>query len=273
MGTMADYRLIGTSQTPKDLMAKITGRARYAEDFRVDGMLFTKLLLSPVPRGRVRSLDLSRARAIPGCTRSSPPTTSRRSRGKHGAGPDERDPLPGQPIAAVAAVDETTAAEAVAAIRVDIERLPFVIDPLDSLRPGGPNARDEGNATTAPTARGQVSTASISADRRATAFPEGDFEGLDGWEIGDLEAAFARSDLIVEEPIVHQSQTHHPLEPRSAMAYWQNGKCYLHCSTQSAARTARGHASRLGLEEEDLVLISEFCGGGSGARSAVRSPT
>jgi len=263
---MADYRWIGTNQRPKDLVAKITGRAKYSEDFRVDGMLFTKLLLSPVPRGRIRSLDLSRARAMPGVHAiitaddfpevegNTEPVMAREIR------------YQGQPIAAVAAVDETTAAEAVAAIGVNIERLPFVIDPLDSLRPGGPNARDEGNYYVQGGLE-EVKWSTSEIERmEGGSFPEGDFEGLLGWETGDLDAAFARSDLIVAEPIVHQSQTHHPLEPRSSMAYWQNGKCYLHCSTQSVARTARGHANRLGLEEEDLVLISEYCGGAFGSK-------
>src|SRR5207237_2733064 len=56
----------------------------------------------------------------------------------------------GEPILAVAAVDELTAAEAIEKIKIDFERLPFVIDPLDSLRPGGPNARTDGNVWTQP---------------------------------------------------------------------------------------------------------------------------
>ena len=58
---MADYRLIGKNYTPPDLVAKVTGRAKYAEDFRADGMLFCKLLVSPMPHARVRSLDLRAA--------------------------------------------------------------------------------------------------------------------------------------------------------------------------------------------------------------------
>jgi len=262
---MAEVRLVGTNQLPKDLVAKITGRAKYSEDFRVDGMLFAKLLLSPVPRGRVRSLDASAALAMPGVhaviTAADFPDP--------GSGEPvlTNEPIyQGQPIAAVAAVDETTAAEAVAAIRLDMERLPFVIDPLDTLRPGGPDPLDQGNAYDGNDLDfvkwSSEQMTAIEGDR----FPEGDFPALDGWELGDVEEAFARSALIVEESIVHQSQTHHPLEPRSAMSYWQNGKCYLHCSTQSAARTARSHASRLGLEEEDLVLITEYCGGAFGSK-------
>ena len=57
-----------------------------------------------------------------------------------------------------------------------------------------------------------------------------------------------------------------PMEPRSAMAYWQNSRCYLHCSTQSVARTQRAHAQRLGIDESDLALISPWTGGGFGSK-------
>ncbi len=62
----AQYKLIGKDYTTPDLYAKVTGKAKYAEDFRAEGMLFCKLLLSPVPHGRVKHLDLSKAVAMPG---------------------------------------------------------------------------------------------------------------------------------------------------------------------------------------------------------------
>lgn len=264
---MADYRLIGTDQAPKDLEAKITGRARYSEDFRAEGMLFAKLLLSPVPRGRVTRIDTSRAEAMEGVfavitADHYPPEEGGTSEPVLTMNPRYQ----GQPIAAVAAVDETTAANAVAAIDIDIEPLPFVMDPLDSLRPGGPNGLDEGNAFEG-FGLGEIKwSAEEMAALEGETFPEGEFQGADGWETGDLEDAFARSDLIIEQPILHQTQTHHPLEPRSAMAYWENGRCYLYCSTQSVAQTRRGHADRLGIDESDMVLIGEFCGGGFGSK-------
>jgi xanthine dehydrogenase molybdenum-binding subunit len=259
-------KLIGTNQTPKDLVAKITGRARYAEDFRADGMLFAKLLLSPVPRGRVRRLDVERALAMPGVHAIATADDFPPVEGNAEPVLTNEPRYQGQPIAAVAAVDEYTAAEAVVALGLQVDRLPFALDPLDSLRPGGPNGRDEGNV------HGQEGLEEIKWSAgdmeriEGSTFPAGDFDGLAGWDTGDLDAAFARSALVIEEPIVHQSQSHHPLEPRSAMAYWQNGRCYLHCSTQSAARTARSHASRLELDESNLVLISQFTGGGFGSK-------
>ncbi len=274
---MAQYRLIGTSQTPKDLRAKVTGRAKYAEDFRADGMAFAKLLLSPVPRGRVRRLDVSRALAMPGVLAVL--TADELSSGGGGDVPASEyqgvepvltnNPLyVGQPMAAVAAENETLAAEAVAAIRLDMERLPFALDPLDTLREGGPNSLEVGNAY----GNGDLGEVKWTAEQMAAlegeTFPEIDFPGLSGWEVGDWQAAFANADWIVEQPIIHQSQTHHPMEPRSAMAYWQNGRCHLHCSAQSTARTAAGHAARLGLDQEDLVLVAQYCGGGFGSKGA-----
>src|SRR5713101_705559 len=63
---MADYKLIGHNYQTPDLVAKVTGRAKYAEDYRADGMLFTKLLLSPMPHARVRHIDASEALKMPG---------------------------------------------------------------------------------------------------------------------------------------------------------------------------------------------------------------
>ena len=60
---MADKKLVGQNYTTPDLRAKVTGRSKYAEDFRAEGMLFAKLLLSPFPHARIRSLDASAALA------------------------------------------------------------------------------------------------------------------------------------------------------------------------------------------------------------------
>src|SRR6185436_17043566 len=58
--------LVGHNYTTPDLVAKVTGKAKYAEDYRVEGMLFAKLLVSPMPHARVRRLDTSAALAMPG---------------------------------------------------------------------------------------------------------------------------------------------------------------------------------------------------------------
>ena len=135
---MAGEKLVGANYVPPDHVAKVTGRAKYAEDFRAEGMLFAKLLLSPMPHARVRSIDTSAALAMPGVkaiiTADDVPDLPN--------GAEKcltKEPFyAGEPVLAVAAVDEATAAEAVERIVVDFEALPFTTDPLESLRPGTP---------------------------------------------------------------------------------------------------------------------------------------
>ena len=260
---MAD-NVIGADIAPPDLRAKITGRARYAEDFRAEGMVFAKLLLSPRPHARVRRVDTRAAEAMEGVL-----GIVRASDLPGEAGPRERaltdEPkYEGEPILAVAAVDETTAAAAVEAIKVDLEPLPFVLDPLESLREGGPDARLDGN---------------VVKDREVVSFkwPDAVFDeaGEDRlpmgepaveWSVGDVEAGFAEAAVVVEETIVHQSVTHHPMEPRSCMAYWQNGKLFLHGSTQSTQQARNAVARMMEIDVEDVVLVAEYCGGGFGSK-------
>src|ERR1700682_1905467 len=159
------YKLIGKDYPTSDLYAKVTGKAKYAEDYRADGMLFCKLLLSPMPHARVRRIDTKAALAMPGVKailtmdELPPPADSVTDNGTVVVANQKGDrglamePLyQGEPILAVAAVDELTAAEAIEKIQIDYERLPFVVDPLVTLRPGGPNPRVEGNVWGPPPA-------------------------------------------------------------------------------------------------------------------------
>ena len=127
-------------------------------------MLFAKLLLSPMPHARVRSIDASAALAMPGVkailTADDLPAVvagANLGEGIIASLLSERgltmEPLyEGEPILAVAAVDELTAAEAIERIHLDLEPLPFVVDPVETLRPSAPNARTEGNVWVRPIA-------------------------------------------------------------------------------------------------------------------------
>src|SRR5689334_17477366 len=150
-GTHPPYKLIGKNYTTPDLLAKVTGRSKYAEDYRADGMLFTKLLLSPMPHARVRRIDTRAALAMPGVKAILTADDLPDLRGAERALTNE--PLyQGEPILAVAAVDELTAAEAIERIHITLEPLPFVVDPVESLRPSGANARVDGNVWITPPA-------------------------------------------------------------------------------------------------------------------------
>src|SRR5258708_1495127 len=277
---MPDQKLVGQNYTTPDLVAKVTGRAKYAEDYRADGMLFTKLLLSPMPHARVRRVDTRAALAMPGVKAILTADDLPDLRGAERALTNE--PLyQGEPILAVAAVDEATAAAAIERIDLDLEPLPFVTDPVESLRPGSPNARLDGNvwiapppaappAAGAPPPRPKVEVLKWTAQDFANA-PEGGLpmgHAPDEWAYGDLEAGFKSAAIVVDETFVVQSTGHQPMESRSAMAYWQNGKLYLHGSTQSVARTLDPLASWLAIDPSNIVLVSEYCGGGFGSKGA-----
>ena len=268
-------KLVGQNYIPPDHVAKVTGRARYAEDFRAEGMLFAKLLLSPMPHARVRSIDTSAALAMPGVkailTADDLPDLNGAERGL------TNEPLyAGEPILAVAAVDELTAAEAVERIQIDLEALPFVTDPLESLKPNGPNAHPGGNAWGPPVPGGQGPGAP--APRQTIKWTAEDFvqeddgarlpmgKALEEWSYGDLDTGFAAAALILDETFVTQSTAHHSMETRSAMAYWQNGKLFIHASTQSVAQTRGNIARWVGIEPADVMLICEYTGGGFGSK-------
>jgi CO/xanthine dehydrogenase Mo-binding subunit len=277
---MPDQKLLGQNYTPPDLVAKVTGRAKYAEDYRADGMLFTKLLLSPMPHARVRRIDTSAALKMPGVKAILTADDLPDLRGAERALTNE--PLyQGEPILAVAAVDERTAAEAIERIDVDLEALPFVTDPVESLRPGSANARLDGNVwiTPPPAAPGAAPSQPARPKVQVLKWTAQDFAGApegalpmgqapDEWSYGDLDAGFKSAAIVVDETFVVQSTGHQPMESRSAMAYWQNGKLYLHGSTQSVARTIDPLASWLGIDASNIVLISEYCGGGFGSKGA-----
>ena len=161
---MADTtnKLVGQNYTTPDIVAKVTGKAKYAEDYKVDGMLWTKLMLSPMPHARITRLDLSAALAMPGVKAiltadDLPEAQAGGTLGENVQASTQgeriltKEPVyEGEPILAVAAVDELTAAEAIEKIIVEYEPLPFVVDPLVSMRPDGPNARTQGNTWYAP---------------------------------------------------------------------------------------------------------------------------
>src|SRR6476659_1624182 len=124
-------RLIGQNYTTPDLVAKVTGQAKYAEDFRADGMLFCKLLLSPLPHGRIQRLDASRALAMPGVkgilTADDLPAPAdvvtdlgqRIAANTKGEKALSNEPVyQGEPVLALAAVDELTASDAIERIEV-----------------------------------------------------------------------------------------------------------------------------------------------------------
>ena len=288
--------LVGHDYTTPDIVAKVTGKAKYAEDYRVDGMLFAKLLVSPMPHARVARLNTRAAEAMPGVkailTVDDLPAVvegANLGEGIIASTLSERgltnEPLyVGEPVLAVAAVDEATAAAAIEAIEVEFEPLPFVVDPIESMRPGGPNARTQGNvwvrpAPAPPAQPGAAPPAPSGPKVQELKWTDADFAAAedgrlplgkhtDEWMVGDLDAGFKEAELVLDETFVGNNTSHQPLETRTAMAYWQNGKLYMHCSTQSVMRTVNAVARWVGIDPANVVIISEYTGGGFGSKGS-----
>ena len=288
MAESTAHRLVGKNYLTPDLVAKVTGKAKYAEDYKADGMLFAKLLLSPMPHARVVRIDTSKALAMPGVKAvltvdDLPPVVAGANLGEGiiASAFSERgltnEPLyEGEPILAVAAVDELTATDAIEAIEIEFEALPFVVDPVESLRPDGPNARSEGNAWVRPPAGSPGGSNPEPKEWKWTAedfasAPEGQLpngRATDEWTVGDLDKGFAEADLVIDETFVGPNTSHVPLESRTAMAYWSGGKLYMHCSTQSVMRTVSAVARWVGIQPSEVVIISEYTGGGFGSKGS-----
>ncbi len=256
------YTLLGHDFTPPDLQAKVTGRAKYAEDSRADGMLFCRLLTSTMPHARVR-VDATEALAMEGVVAvltadDVPPATA----------PAEpiltNEPLfVGDRICAVAARSEELAQEAIDRIKVEYEELPYVVDPLASLFPAGPDARTDGTVVTQQGLK-QVQWPAGDFASAGDALPMG-APGVE-WSFGDLDAGFAQAKYVLDESFVTAALSHHCLEPRSCMAYWQGDKVFIYGSTQSQSAVMPNLARLAGVEPDNLVYIAEFCGGGFGSK-------
>ena len=160
---------------------------------------------------------------------------------------------------------EEIAAEAIEAIKIDFEQLPHVTDPLESLFPGGPNARSNGNVAAA-----QINLQTVKWDAGDFAAAGDDKMPLgkpaEEWAYGDLDAGFKAAKLVIEESFVSAGYSHHSMETRSAFARWEGGKCILHGSNQSHTSAVPNIARLIGIKPEDLVLVAEFCGGGFGSK-------
>jgi len=257
------WKLIGKNFTPPDVHAKVTGRAKYAEDFRVDGMTFARMLTSPIPHANIRSIDASEALAMEGVfgvlTADDP-----------GVGDllTNEPRYVGDPILAVAAIDETTAENALERIRLDFEALPFTVDPLDSLYPDGPDGRADGNNIGGGRTGIQPKRVKWTA-RDFAAVQEGQLpmgEAALEWSHGDVEKGLAEADLVIDESFVTAGNSHMSMEPRTAMAYWENGKCFVHSGAQSLTASLPAIARQIGIGLDDFVYINEFCGGGFGSK-------
>jgi 4-hydroxybenzoyl-CoA reductase alpha subunit len=238
-----EYTILGRPVPKKDAPLKVTGRADYADDLFMPGMLYGKLLRSPHPHARIIHIDTTRAAALPGVRAI---VTGKDFPGiKYGNLPQSRDYLPlaidtvryiSEEVAAVAAIDEDTAEEALDLIRVEYEPLPAVFDPEEAMRPGAPQLHEHAL---------------------------GNIGGHSAFHFGDIEAGFAVSDYIREDVFETQPVKHGMLEPHACVGLWDNtGKVTLWACKMSPYVVWRQLAMGLGVEPGKIRIIQTFVGGG-----------
>ena len=264
-----ELKWIGTSPVRPDGTDKVTGRAKFGADLMLPGMLTGKILRSPHAHAKIKSIDTSKAEALPG-------VKAVVSAADIAEMPSEWVPAgelqlnyrdlasnilargkvlyDGHAVAAVAATSAAIADAALDLIAVDYEVLPHVIDVEEAMAPDAPVLHEDmftEGVTPTP-------------DKPSNIFKEIDIG------IGDVETGFAAADLIVERSFktapVHQGY----IEPHAAVAsFAEDGQAELWCSTQGHF-TARAYCAKLlGMDVSDLRVTASEIGGGFGGKTTV----
>ncbi|HXH97153.1 MAG TPA: molybdopterin cofactor-binding domain-containing protein, partial [Gaiellaceae bacterium] len=241
---------VGGTDPSITAQAKATGQMVYADDIHLPRMLVGKFLRSPFRHARILRVDASKAAALPGVhavlTGEDLPILfgiMPVAQDEHALA-IEKVRYHGEPVAAVAAVDEDTAEEAVRLIEVDYEELAPISSIEDALNPELPLIAGEGTGR-------QV-------NRRGTL------------EFGDVAAGFERADRTYEDLFFFEGNTHLPMEEHAAIAQWEpepRGRVTVWSSTQVPHYLHRTLAKVLELPPERIRVIATPVGGGFGGKS------
>jgi CO/xanthine dehydrogenase Mo-binding subunit len=250
---------VGHATSRIDARKRVTGTATYTGDVSLPGMLYARVLRSPHPHARIRRIDVSRALATPGVkaviTHENCKVTWSSGAQPGGAiyngSPGTRflfnNPVRfwGDPVAAVAATDRYIAEDAINAIEVEYETLPFVLDPEEALKPGAPEIYPGGNLS--PNARNQRE-------------PE-------AYRRGSIEEGFRAADRVFEERYSSTYLNNAQLERRVSVASWDGNKLMLYASTQGISNCQAHMAKDLSIPPENVHVICQYMGGGFGNKN------
>jgi 4-hydroxybenzoyl-CoA reductase subunit alpha len=245
-----EHVVVGARLPRKDAVEKVTGRAQYADDIRLPNMLYGRILTSPLPHARIKSIDTSRAESLPGV--KAVLTGKDVTDTLYGISPPRYDESVlakekvchvGDEVAAVAAVDEPTCNRALELIEVEYEELPAVFDPFEAMQDGAPVIieRFKNNINTRV-----------------------------DWDFGDVDKGFEEADLVLEDRFEGNRTYQSPMEPHCAIAEWgAEGRLTVHTSTQVVHYVRHQLARLLELPEGDIRVVGTHCGGGFGGKAGI----
>lgn len=244
----AKTRPVGTPTPLVDGIEKVTGRAKYTADF-VDGkMAVGRIFRSPYSHAEIIKLDVSEAENLPGVLAvitgdiaPNPFGILPISQNEHALARGKVR-FKGDPVAAVAAIDDETAERALELIKLDVKELPAYFTPEDALAPDAVDLHD---------------------DR------PGNIEREVNYELGDVDKGFAEADLIREEEFLCAEVTHVQMEPNATMAEYNPEIDHLtvHSCTQVPYYLHNALATVMEMEKSQIRVIKPFIGGGFGART------
>jgi CO/xanthine dehydrogenase Mo-binding subunit len=267
MAEAVDYKLIGTSPVRPDGVDKVTGRAQYGADLNLPNQIYGKVLRSPHAHARIKSIDVSKALAIPGVHVVTGADFTEAEHGEIGGegGGDVSDLAKnvmardkvlyhGHAVAAVAAPSLSKADEALAAIHVEYEVLPPVLDLEAAMKSDAPLLDENCFTKNLPEKPDQPSNVAA-------------FMQLGR---GDVEQGFAEADVVVEEafriPMAHQGY----IEPHACVASTNEaGQSTVWCCTQGHFEFRAMTAKILKMDLADLKFIASEIGGGFGGKTVV----
>ena len=240
-------RVIGKPFRKVDATSKCTGVTKYADDIMLPRMLHTKLLRSTVPHARIVRIDVSKAEKHPGVMAV---LTGKDLPVAYGAMPVSEDEhalaidkvrMVGDPVAAIAAVDEDVATEALALIDVEYDLLATISSIESALEHPEPRVHDHGEV--------------------------GNIHRRQVYEFGDVEAGFAEADFVREDLTFYEGSTHLPLEQHASVAQFSHdGKLTLYTCTQDLHYLHKALVKVLGLPGSHIRVIATPVGGGFGGK-------
>jgi CO/xanthine dehydrogenase Mo-binding subunit len=255
-----NLNVIGKPLTPMPEVAipRFLGKAEYATRIVLPNMLFTKILTCPHPRARIKSLDTSKAEKMPGVAyvlthRNAPMTTIFRGTTAVDDFMPEETSFPGTVVAMVAADTEDLAEDAVAAIEVEYEELPFAARVADAMAPNAPDLRmGKGNLIR----------------RRPPTDPNYDSKATWAAGMGDVEKGFAEADIIKEFTYYFAGAVSIPIQPCGCVAKWEGDRLTLWGMGQGIYPQRADLAKGLGIEPEKIRFIDKYNGCTFGAARA-----